>query len=211
MQNYEIRNREVLDILEQFRYNYTEKYQIPEICEMVGDPSNKEYYTSDEFRDKIIRMGREHEGGAGSGYSYFLKPTHLKQPNVEYGRDWTDLDERMKTILGLDISALSQMYPPSGHIEWHNNANAADHNLIFTWSQTGDGFFRYYDLKTKKNVTMPDKKGWTLKAGYFGSYEEPDKVMYHCASTECWRITLSYVLGKNYDYWKDCIDFITEE
>jgi len=36
-------------------------------------------------------------------------------------------------------------------------------------------------------------------------------LVYHCAYTDCDRITLSYVLGKRKDYWQDCIDYISEE
>ena len=210
MHSVVIRNRNVLDILEDFRYTYLEKYSVKDICKFYGDPSLRDYYTSDQYRDKLIALGVHHEGGASKGYGYKIKPDHLKIPVEGYKEDWIDLDSRMKTELGLDCSALSTLYPPEGYIEWHNNANAAAHNLIFTWSETGEGNFTYYDMETQQNVVMKDPKGWSLKAGYFGSYES-DKLVYHCASTDCWRMTLSYVLGHNTDYWKDCLDYITEE
>ena len=210
MQRVEIKNRDVLDILEDFRYTYFEKYCVPDICSMVGKGSDREHYTSNEFRDEIIRQGTKHEGGGGHGHGYMLKPDHLRVPVDGYSDDWFNLDRRMKVELGLDVSALSTMYPPNGYIEWHNNANAPAHNLIFTYSETGEGNFTYYDMETERNVVMKDPKGWSLKAGYFGSYES-DKLVYHCASTDCWRLTLSYVLGHNLEYWKDCLDYISEE
>jgi hypothetical protein len=45
---------------------------------------------------------------------------------------------------------------------------------------------------------MQDVQGWQCKAGYFGSYDEPwDKRVYHCAKTNCWRITISYIFDRS--------------
>ena len=207
MQNYEVKNYEVLDILEKIRYTYTDKYHLPDIMNAYGIGVNP-YYYSDEYRDKVIRMGTSHDGAAAFGHSYPVKAHHLKKFSKAYEREWQLIDTELRLLLGLDCCALAQYYPPDGHIEWHNNANASAYNLIFTWSETGDGWFKWYDLKKKENVTMPDKKGWSLKAGYFGGYDEPDKVVYHAAHTNCPRLTVSYVLGHNYDYWKDVLEVI---
>lgn len=210
MQRIEIKNQNVLDILDEFRYTYFEKYSVSNICQRTGNPAAREYYVSDKYRDEVISMGTNHEGFADFGYAYMIKPSHLKLDVEGYREDWIRLDEKLKTELGLQSSALSLVYPPGGYIEWHNNANAAAHNLIFTYSETGDGQFVYYDRKTKQNVVLKDKKGWSLKAGYFGDYLS-DKLVYHCAETDCWRMTISYVLGHDTTYWKDCLDYISEE
>ena len=44
------------------------------------------------------------------------------------------------------------MYPPGGYISWHNNANASAYNLVFTWSESGNGYFKYIDGETKKEI-----------------------------------------------------------
>ena len=44
---------------------------------------------------------------------------------------------------------------------------------------------------------MQDEPGWQLKAGYFGHHGEPDKVCYHSASTDCNRITVSFIFNHN--------------
>jgi hypothetical protein len=216
MQRIEIKNKRVLDILDDVRYNYTEKYDIKTICKQTGYNDEWEWYTSDKYRDMIINSGEKHDGGAERGFAWFLKPAHLREEFSEelreqYKRDWVRIDRTMKTELGLQSGALLFYYPPKGYIDWHNNANAAAFNLIFTYSENGDGWFRYYDLEKGENVTMQDPKGWSLKAGYFGSYKEPDKLVYHCAYTDCDRLTMSYVLGNSEHYWKDCIDYISEE
>jgi hypothetical protein len=212
MQSFAIKNQVVLDILEKFRCTYLEKYDIVNMKtngvfgKEIKDQAD--YYTGSEFMKSIINMGRKHEGAADKSYSHAIKPEHYYgDRQKEYKKDWIALDEAIKTELGLGSSALSQVYPPNGFIGWHNNANASAFNLIFTWSETGDGWFKYIDPKTGKLVTMDDSPGWTLKAGYFGEYGS-GKVVYHAARTYCTRMTLSYVLGHDKDYWQDCIDHI---
>ena len=213
LSNYEIKNRSVLDLLEEFRYTYRELYQPEETNVLLGGPENEnmaDYYTGEEELDRIISMGKDHEGFPRGASCYAIKPDHYKSTHPEeYAKTWSHLDNKMKTELGLQISVLSSLYPPSGYIGWHNNANASAHNLIFSWSENGDGWFKYVDPKTNEIVTVKDTQGGQLKAGYFGAYGSGD-VVYHAARTNCYRMTLSYVLGHNEDYWKDCIDYITE-
>lgn len=223
MQSYDIKNPDVLGLLERFRYLYREKWDVPNINKLGVDPTNSigdvhleveepvdEYFVSAEFRDKIIDKYRDHDGYPDSARSWPLKPEHYVGDEVEnYNRDFYELDYNMKVLLGIQESALSQLYPPKGYISWHNNANAAGFNLIFTWSETGDGWFKYMDIYGRE-ITIKDKKGWSLKAGYFGTYDE-NKICYHAAHTECWRMTHSYIVARHEkDYWKDCIEFITE-
>lgn len=217
MKFYEINNQRVIDILEEFRYTYFEKYDVRTEVDRcfkshIQNKVETDYYISHHFRDKIISMGREHEGAAEYSYAYAVKPKNLEQRGKtdQYKEDWRNLDEKIKTELGLDCSALSMMYPPEGYIGWHNNANASAYNLVFTYSESGDGWFKFVDPLTGIVKTLNDKKGWTLKAGYFGTYDEPEHIYYHAAWTGCWRMTLSYVLGNDKDYWQDCIDYISE-
>jgi hypothetical protein len=214
MKNYDIKNQFVLDILDKIKYNYIDKYHLPTLMKQCGKADL--YYISDEYRDKLIAMGVEHKGSASRGLSYPIKPENLLVEQTDplywqYRLDWMNIDHGLKEYLGLASCALAQYYPPEGHIEWHNNADAPSHNLIFTWSETGDGWFKWYDLKKKENVVMQDVAGWTLKAGYFSSYEQPEKVLYHSAYTKCRRLTVSYTLGHDTEYWKDCIQVISED
>ena len=88
------------------------------------------------------------------------------------------------------------IYPPGGFISWHNNANAAAFNLIFTWSEFGEGCFKYIHPETKEEVICEDEAGqWSCKAAYFGHYGEPDKLLYHAADTDNWRTTVSYTFN----------------
>lgn len=208
---FAIRNQSVLDILEEFRYTYRERFQ-PENTNPPLAPEQQgmaDQYTDETEMHRIVNMGEDHDGSASNGYSHPIKPDHYRgEVPSEYRDVWVTLDFKLRSELGVETSALSQLYPPGGFIGWHNNANASAHNLIFTWSETGDGWFKYIDPKTSELVTVQDEAGWNLKAGYFGAYGSDD-VVYHAARTNCWRMTLSYVLGHNTDYWQDCIDYVT--
>jgi hypothetical protein len=215
MKNYNIMNKNVLDILEEIRYTYTERYRIPELTRLICE-NTTEYYISDEYLKEIMSVG--HEGGASYAKSYPIKPSKYKGPPdewQEYSDVWYDLNTRLMQELGVKINALAQYYPAGGYIDWHSNWNAAGHNLIFTWSETGDGYFKYVDPKTKEIVVMPDKIGWSLKAGYFG--EQGEDEFFHCAKTNCPRITISYVMserelaGIDTEYWEEVLDYIQTE
>lgn len=217
MKFYDIKNVRVIDVLEEFRYTYFEKYDVRKetgrcFKSHVQNKVEPDYYISDDFRDRVIARGQQHEGAAEYSYAYPIKPLNLNDPRKtdQYKRDWQELDEKIRLELGLNVSALAMMYPPEGYIGWHNNADASSYNLVFTYSETGDGWFKHIDPLSGKVIEMKDKKGWALKAGYFGTYNEPEHLHYHAAWAGCWRMTLSYVLGKDKEYWQDCIDYITE-
>jgi hypothetical protein len=211
LKKYSIKNGVVLSILEDFRYTYRELYQ-PEKsnrCLFSELKGMADVYTGEDEMWRIIDMGEEHDGSASTSVCYPIKPEHYNGTHPEeYAKTWHNLNTSLTEELGVQHSALSTLYPPQGFIGWHNNANASAYNLIFTWSEKGDGWFKYVDPKTQEVVTVQDEKGWNLKAGHFGTYGSGD-VVYHAASTNCYRMTLSYVLGHDENYWQDCIDFIT--
>ena len=211
MRFIDINNSHVLDILERFRYLYRDKYDITKTNKHIGDKSNREYYTSEEYMRKVISWGKEHRGFPHTAYSYPIKPEHYDGDDPQYESDYNDIDYRMKRDVGFNSSALTQLYPPGGFIDWHNNANSTTYNILFTWNETGDGWFKWYDMKKDEVVTMPDKKGWSAKVGYYPSYGESEPPLYHCASTDSWRITMAYTVPPNEkgrDYWLDMIDYI---
>ena len=211
LSKFPIKNIDVLSILEDFRYTYRELYQ-PENtnkCLFTEMKGMGDHYTGEDEMNRIIGMGEKHDGGAHTSVCYAIKPNHYNGTHPEeYSKTWDILNTALTNELGVELCALSSLYPPEGFIGWHNNANASSYNLIFTWSEHGDGWFKYVDPKTQELVTIQDDKGWNLKAGHFGAYGSGD-VVYHAAKTNCYRMTLSYVLGHDEDYWKDCIDFIT--
>lgn len=208
MRSIPIKNAELLSILNRMVYLFREKYTPEKTNNMIGNINhNSVDWVGEAYRDKIVRMGKDHIGWPENARSYALKPDHYKGNDPSYRKDFSQLDEDIKTELGINTNALSQLYPPDGFIAWHNNADAKGYNLIFTWSETGDGWFKYID-NNGKEVTIKDKKGWSCKASYFGDYID-DQVCYHAAHTNCWRMTHSFVVSeKDKEFWLDCIEHI---
>lgn len=208
MRSIPIKNAELLSILNRMVYLFREKYTPEKTNNMIGNINhNSVDWVGEAYRDKIVSMGKDHIGWPENARSYALKPDHYKGNDPSYRKDFSQLDEDIKTELGINTNALSQLYPPDGFIAWHNNADAKGYNLIFTWSETGDGWFKYID-KNGKEVTIKDKKGWSCKASYFGDYID-DQVCYHAAYTNCWRMTHSFVVSeKDKEFWLDCIEHI---
>ena len=68
--------------------------------------------------------------------------------------------------------AARHYYPPGGHMSWHDNRMAWGYNIMFTWSEKGDGSFMYWDNKTEEIVEVPDVPGWSTKVGYYGPCKE---------------------------------------
>lgn len=212
MKFIDLKNREVLNILERVRYLYREKYDMHQITRQNGHGRRAEDFTSLEYMKKVVAMGTQHDGFPRQSKALPLKPENAKNKPPSYEADYNEWNTKLRTELGVKHCALSQLYPPGGFIDWHNNANASSFNIIFTWNETGDGRFKWLDPDGETVHTMQDKKGWSAKCGYFARYGEEDKpLVYHCASTESWRITVSYILGFNEDYWEDMIDHLESE
>lgn len=132
----------------------------------------------------------------------------------EIRRRDNELDDQLQTFLGAKFCALKAYYPKNGHIGWHNNWNAPGYNIIFTYSGTGDGYWRHVDPAPggstpdlSRMVHVQDAPGWHCKVGYFGSKKEDDRVLWHCAYTNEPRLTVSYVI---YDrgIWENMVEEI---
>ena len=170
---------------------------------------NREDYISDEYKNKIINMGSAHDGFPVSLKGYSINYQDEKLYNAaENSRRYTEINQKLQTALGTYRNALCAVYPPSGYIAWHNNANASAYNVIFTWSETGDGYWKHVDPNTGKDVLVKDVPGWQCKGFYFGSYEDdPKSLVYHMASTDCWRMTVAYVFDRRHkDHWEAVIE-----
>lgn len=229
MRDIPIRNKELLKTLDGYvklRTDDQESFDRYLHC-MFAD-GKLEDWTSDEYLKEVIGQGHNHEGYPDSmrGYELKIRERHEffehKQPeSVEESKWRTDFldklsqrNEEMMMHLGCRNQALTAVYPPNGYIAWHNNANASAWNFIFTYSETGKGHFKYWDVEKQEIVYMYDKPGWQCKAGYFGSYHEPEHLFYHSASTECWRQTVSFCFDQrdiSEEYREEIIDEIMSE
>jgi hypothetical protein len=130
-----------------------------------------------------------------------IDSTFLKEINSKLDADLDEWDEQKGYAVPkssirrkmFDQKVLGVIYPASGYMSWHTNSDDFGHNVLLTWSENGNGFFRYQDPITKEIVTMQDKPGWNCKVGYFGKHTEPDKLFWHCCSTDELRISLAWI------------------
>lgn len=164
----------------------------------------REYWLSEKIKNRCIDDFTKHEGFpdqcVGWGFQhntvkYITKDERLAE---QIAQKYNDINEKMRTKFMFKTTALFTVYPPGGFIGWHNNANASAYNFIFTWSETGDGWFKYANPVDRKTITIHDTPGWQCKAGYFGSYSDPpEKLCYHAASADCMRMTVAFVLDRS--------------
>ena len=221
MRQIEIRNEELLGILNEYpKLKDMEGFQ-ENVHLVAGSHKNeREHYVGDNFRCKIMGDGTKHDVYPDQcvGYDFRLNSKGHEIFERNSRAEWrtnflsviSSLNDKMMNFLSVRNNALACLYPPGGYIAWHNNANAPGYNFIFSWSETGDGWFKYVDPNNQQVVTVQDKPGWQLKAGYFGHYGEREKLLYHAASTDCWRCTVSYVFSHE-DAAEDFREEIIEE
>ena len=205
LKHVEVNNPELLEILNEYAKLHTME-GFEKNCHLTAAEHKRQraYYVGPKHMDEIVSQGTDHEGFPDQlvGYNFKLsEKAHMmfeKDADPIFKRDMTqhlrELNDKMMNFLSVKHNALAAVYPPGGFISWHNNANAPGFNLIFSYSEDGSGYFDYIHPETKEVVHCQDKPGeWTCKAAYFGHYGEEDKVMYHAASTDDWRVTVSYV------------------
>jgi len=221
MRNIALNNKDVIECLNIYSSIIQEAYHKGDMDKafiLNAEDHTRDRWTADDYRDRIIQRGESHDGFPESMRCYHgtapssgeKKMDTLKDNSIAFPiRDAAvELNNEMMSSLSAKRNALCATYPPGGWIGWHNNANASGYNILFTWSETGDGWFRYYDLEKKENVTIQDVPGWQCKMGYFASYDHPDRLCYHCASTDSLRITLGYVFAEADNFWEEVIDDI---
>ena len=195
MSEVTIRNKALLQTLNKFSVEMLSKqgYNDEKYWTYVerDDIHKGEFYCSEEYlkdclsRDELI----------GPPDRYFAQPISNM---VRQDRDmWEDYMQMVKydfaSEIGAHTSALLSYYPPGGFVGWHTNWDANAYQVLFTWSENGDGYFKYYDKQKDEIVTIQDKPGWQCRHYYFGSKEEQDLHCWHSAYNGTGqRITLAY-------------------
>jgi len=196
-----IRNKELLETLNSFsdemlsKPSYNDEkywtYHEPE------DVHKGEYYTSREYLEDCLSRGRD--GLVGPPDRYFAQPISkmVREDEDMWGGFMQKVKYDFAAHLGAHTSALLSYYPPGGFVGWHTNFDANAYQVLFTWSETGEGFFEYYDKQNDKIVKIPDVPGWQCRHYYFGAGHEEDLHCWHAAYAECQRITLAYKFVNN--------------
>lgn len=160
---------------------------------------------SEKNLKKIMSLNTIHEGlpNRHPRYCNSKKDSHIIDDEIN--KHNCDLTEYMfsRTVC-LDV-----LYPPKSYCEWHNNADASGYGIMFTWSETGEGDFRYWDNNKKEVVSIPDKKGWNFKHFYFGNYDDPkEKLVYHASSNDCLRYSMAFHFVDEKEVWEDTIQML---
>jgi hypothetical protein len=189
-----IRNKDLLKTLDGFVESMlsVEGYDDPKywMYSSEDDMSRGEYYCSEEYLRDVSLKGDL----VGPPDRHFAQPIAKM---VREERDlWSDYMQRVKfdfaAEIGAHTSALLSYYPPGGFVGWHTNYDASAYQVLFTWSKTGNGYFRYYDKEKDEIVTIQDKVGWQCRHYYFGPENEPHNHCWHSAYAGDERITLAY-------------------
>lgn len=189
-----IRNKEFLATLDSIAEDLlnTEGYHDPKYYtyDVPEDMEKGEYYCSEEYLNDCLSRSNL----VGPPDKYFAQPiASMVRRDKE---KWADYMQRVKydfaAEIGAHTSALLSYYPPGGFVGWHTNYDASAYQVLFTWSKTGDGYFRYYDLEKKEIVTLQDVPGWQARWYHFGPENEPHNICWHSAYAGCERITLAY-------------------
>ena len=153
----------------------------------------REYWLSEKYLKEVVDHGRIHDGYPESQPLYEITDHYFAPPNRQSSTRILELKKNLMEYLFVERDCLHAFYPPGSFCSWHNNANAAGYGIMFSWSETGDGYFMYRDPISKEIIQIKDKKGWNAKTFYFGSYEEgPEKLVYHASSNECLRYSMGF-------------------
>ena len=175
-------------------------------------------FISEKYCDDIMAEGSMHKGFPEKDYMIPMGgdvdgQVEALLDDSPYYKDHiatklTEANKNIQLFLGAAHCALFSFYPAEGFIGWHNNANAPGYNVIFTWSETGEGFFQYRD-ENNTTVKVNDSKGWSAKLCRFPSYTEAP--LYHSAYTKCRRFTCAYRFEEQDNIWENlCMDLMDE-
>ena len=165
------------------------KYHVWEPTD-VGKQAGK-HYTSDTYIENKLAIGNKHSGFPEEHFASPLSNMAKQDPD-KWHSIMFELKKEMPAYIGAHSNALFSYYPPGGYVGWHTNWNAHAYQILFSWSETGDSWFKYRDPETKEVVTVQDKPGWNCRHYYFGHKSEPEHHCWHAMYTECERITLAF-------------------
>jgi hypothetical protein len=190
-----IRNKNLLDKLNGFIDEFfsisgydDEYYHAYDGEKALTDP---EYYCNREWLDHMLENWETHSGFPEQHFSQPISRMATVNPE-KFLNLKNKVREDFTTEIGAMHAALSNYYPPGGFVGWHTNWNANCYQILFTWSKTGNGYFKYYDKQKDEIVTIQDVPGWQCRHFYFGRKDEPDHHCWHAAYAGEPRITLAY-------------------
>lgn len=220
----EILNKFIEDIykedLSKIRYNDIDDSRRFWDCELPDDVG--EYYTNSEHLEYMKNKEYPKDKELENGFAEVTKGINLSLPGSRVPNNikdiMFDLDKKLNAYFCTKFTAVNMYYPKNGFMGWHNNENCPGWNIIMSYTPAPhQGYFQYQDPKTGDFVKLDDADnmfdGWTIKVGYYGSHEEEDKKVWHCARTyDNERITLAYVIPNEYkQFWDMMVEDLCDE
>lgn len=215
-----IRNTKFLKLLDDTVERFLEHRELmTELSDKLGDAEigDGEQYCEPDHMWEVMK--RDHIGFPEEGYGFQVAQGAKQRPDVfEPLKDWTK--NELVRIFGANNNSLTSYYPPKGFVGWHTNWNAFGYQLILTWSESGNGYFTYYDKKNDEFVKHEDVKGWQARWYRFGRKDEEEHHCWHAAWTECPRFTLAFKFpygnltelhDQAYDAIQDLIEIIEND
>jgi len=164
---------------------------------------DNEYYTSKEHL-RYMQNDKKYEHKEDEGYAEVTNGINLAlgggRVPEKIRKIMMDLDKKLNGYFMSKFTAVNMYYPKGGFMGWHNNANCPGWNVIMSYTpEPHKGYFEFIDPSTQETVRLDDdfnvQDGWTIKVGYYGSHEEINQQVWHCArSYDNERITLAYVI-----------------
>lgn len=82
-------------------------------------------------------------------------------------------------------------YDPNGFLGWHEDTCEAGYFIMFSYSESGQGIFKYLDNQTNAVVELIDRPGWMVRSGFTGNNETD--AWWHCVNSNCPRWTWIYI------------------
>lgn len=193
-----IRNKQLLKVLDDTIEKFLEHQDLmTELSYSKGDldkvtPIGEgKKWTEPHTLQQFIDKGDKHTGFPENALGFQVVQGCESHPEIFVPLK-NHTKEHLVQFFGASNNSLTSYYPPKGYVGWHTNWNAFAYQMILTWSETGDGYFTYYDKANDKFVVEEDKKGWQARHYRFGHYHEPEHHFWHAAWTECPRFTLAY-------------------
>jgi len=157
--------------------------------------------------------------GLNLNYGFLQSHRRLVEPKFfDEVRDINNqVDDELQMALGARFCALKMFYPENGYIAWHTNWNVPGYNIIFTYSEKGNGYWRHIDPKGANDyvprqdslVHIDDVPGWHCKVGYFGKKEDHERLVWHSAYTREPRLTVSYVIFEE-NLWTNMVEELSD-
>ena len=165
-------------------------------------PISAEYSISNELLFELVNSsGPWHSGMPGYLNSDDWGTGKILEDENETVINTLKLMEKIGSSVMSRRSVLMTLYPPGGYIGWHHNGNVPGRNLLFSWSETGDGLFRLYNNKLDNFEEYPDSPGWNVKSLKFYSHIEAEETGYswHAMATNCFRFSFSFLLSDTFN------------